>query len=116
MAGLAKTAVVKKAKKHGVKAGQKSLTRPSQKKAVKNGRHQEKETPKKVATKKPKSTPALAKNHGLPAFDATEPDESTLMSDTVAGDELDDYLQEPEFDEGFGDFDDFNPDEEDIAS
>lgn len=52
MAGLASTKVVKKVKKHGVKAGQKSKVRPSQKKAVKNGRHQEKETPKSKHVKK----------------------------------------------------------------
>jgi hypothetical protein len=54
MAGLARitAALKKKAKKHGVKAGQKSLVRPSQKKSVKNGRHQEKEVVKVVAKKK----------------------------------------------------------------
>ena len=49
---LANSKVVKKVKKHGVKAGQKRKVRPSQKKSVKNGRHQEKETPKSKNVKK----------------------------------------------------------------
>lgn len=41
MAGLTRvTSATKKAKKHGAKAGQKSLIRPSQQKSVKNGRAQ----------------------------------------------------------------------------
>jgi len=55
MSGLAKITkaikAAKKVKKHGAKAGQKSLGKPSQKKSVKNGRHQEKETPKKNVKK-----------------------------------------------------------------
>lgn len=61
MAGLAKVTkllkAVNKRKKHGVKAGQKSLIRPSQKKAVKNGRHQEKEIPKAKIAKAVKAIP-----------------------------------------------------------
>jgi len=62
MAGLARITkaiqVANKAKKHGVKAGQKSLVRPSQKKSVKNGRHQEKETPKTKVAKTVAAIPA----------------------------------------------------------
>lgn len=42
----------KKQKKHG----KKTFVRPSQKKSVKNGRHQEKEAPKKKPVKKVKPT------------------------------------------------------------
>jgi hypothetical protein len=83
MAGLAKTSQVKKAKKHGVKAGQKHLVRPSQKKSVKNGRHQEKETPKKKTIKK-----AVA---AIPA---------DLEGPIVEEDEYDEFTQEAQFDEG----------------
>jgi hypothetical protein len=93
MAGM-KTLVVKKTKKHGVKAGQKSLVRPSQKKAVKNGRYQEKEVTKNISSPKQKVVKPLKKRAVLDLLR----ENPTLMSDTVAGDELDDYLQEPEFD------------------
>lgn len=75
MAGLTRTTVVKKVKKHGVKAGQKSLIRPSQKKAVKNGRYQEKEKVKAKVTPK-----------------------KNVVIETEEVDEMDDFLQEPEFD------------------
>lgn len=53
MAGLAKTTkIVKKVKKHGVKAGQKSLIRPSQKKSVKNGKQLIKQKPAVKVVKK----------------------------------------------------------------
>jgi len=66
----------KKVKKHGVKAGQKSLIRPSQKKAVKNGRHQEKE----VVKKKVKKTIAATKADldGEILDDALEPSDERL--------------------------------------
>lgn len=79
MAGLAKKTVTKKVKKHGVKAGQKSKVRPSQKKSVKNGRHQEKQIPKKNVKKAVAAIP-----DGLDG--------------KVLDDEFDEYLQEPEFD------------------
>jgi hypothetical protein len=85
MAGIAKTTKkVKKAKKHGVKAGQKSLVRPSQKKSVKNGRAQPK--PKVVAKKKLVEQAALA-----PIF-VDEP-----IDDTDYTVELDNKLDEEGF-------------------
>jgi hypothetical protein len=76
MAGI-KAIVKTTTKKHGVKAGQKSLVKPSQKKSVKNGRYQEKEVSKKKVAKAVKAIPAKS----------------------LEADELDDFLQEPEFDD-----------------
>jgi len=100
MSGIAKVnPFVKKAKKHGKKAGQKSLVKPSQKKSVKNGRHQEKETAKvRVA----KTVAAIPVGLDGPVLDE--------------GDELDDFLQEPEFDYSCDQDDDDNVvTEEDFA-
>lgn len=94
MAGLTSKKVVKKAKKHGVKAGQKSLVRPSQKKSVKNGRYQERETPKvKIA----KTKAAIPVGLDGPVIDET--------------DDFDSCLQ-PEFDEGEVPFDETETDDE----
>ena len=61
MAGLSKTTVVKKAKKHG----KKEFTRVSNKKAVKNGRQQEKDTPKKKLVKQVKHAPVKVVDHTI---------------------------------------------------
>lgn len=83
MAGLISKvgAIKKKVKKHGKKAGQKSLIKPSQKKAVKNGRHQEVDGPKK-AVRVAKAVKAIP----------------VTLDGPVESDELDEFLQEPEFD------------------
>lgn len=98
MAGLAKTTVVKKVKKHGVKAGQKSLTRPSQKKAVKNGRHQEKEISKKKVKKAVASIPADLDGEILDDTTRGELEPFEDLENDGDEDEFNDYLQEPEFD------------------
>ena len=97
MAGLAKTTVVKKAKKHG----KTDFVRPSQKKSVKNGRYQEKEAPKK------KQSPAKVKKAvaAVPAdLDGAMLDDETDLSD-VSEQEIgfDDYgtedADEPELED-----------------
>lgn len=96
MAGVTKTTVVKKVKKHGVKAGQKSLTRPSQKKAVKNGRHQEKELSNKKVKKTVASIPADLDGEIL---DDNVRGELTSFEDLDSDvEEFDEYLQDNKFD------------------
>ena len=75
-----------KRKKHGVKAGQKSLVRPSQKKSVKNGRALPK--PKAKNTKKVVEKP-------VPEIqDTTEYDDTSYVPDAEEYDDLEDELDE----------------------
>ena len=82
-----------KAKKHGAKAGQKSLVRPSQKKSVKNGR----------ALPKPKAKPVKKiVEKPVPEIQDTTEYDDTEYGDTKVdvGSELDEYddLDEAESD------------------
>jgi hypothetical protein len=84
---------VKKTKKHGVKAGQKSLVRPSQKKAVKNGRQQKTVVSKEKITKAIKAIPAGLDGQIL----ADDEYASDLQLETEFGDlDNEDEIVEPE--------------------
>ncbi len=93
MAGLARitAALKKKVKKHGVKAGQKSKIRPSQKKSVKNGKQLLKQAPK--AKEVTKSKPIVDKA----IVTAAELDEDVFGDVGVdLYDENDEYLETDE--------------------
>lgn len=102
MSGLAKITkaikAAKKVKKHGAKAGQKSLVKPSQKKSVKNGRHQDKQISKAKIAKSAKAVAAIP--HDLDG--AILDDEVDFTGDLEPESDFDGeetHYDEPDFDE-----------------